>query len=210
MNKKLWDIYAPIYEKAMRGDRKAYGLMYERIPQIIQGKDVLEVATGPGLLAKHVAYAAKKMIATDYSDGMIKEAKKGSYPDNLTFEVADAEHLPYGDDSFDAVIIANALHIVPNPQIALREIDRVLKDDGLLIAPNFVNHKRGAISVIWSKIISIAGVKFEHQWSTAEYRAFLEANGWNVVMLEEMSARITLAYAECMKRRGVENTDSNP
>ncbi|MCD8067949.1 MAG: hypothetical protein LUE87_03505 [Lachnospiraceae bacterium] len=55
MNKKIWDIYAPIYEKAMRGDRKAYSLMYEHIPQVIQGKDVLEVATGPGLLAQHVA-----------------------------------------------------------------------------------------------------------------------------------------------------------
>ncbi|MCD7715721.1 MAG: class I SAM-dependent methyltransferase [Lachnospiraceae bacterium] len=210
MKKKIWDIYAPIYEKAMRGDRKTYGLMYERILNVIQGKDVLEVATGPGLLAKHVAYAAKKMIATDYSDGMIREAKKGSYPDNLTFEVADAEHLPYAEDSFDAVIIANALHIVPNPEKVLWEIDRVLKEDGLLIAPNFVNHKKGAVSAIWSKIISIAGVKLEHQWSTAEYRAFLEANGWNVVMLEEMPARITLAYVECMKRRGVAKTDSHP
>lgn len=162
--------------------------------------DVLEVATGPGLLAKHVAYAANKMIATDYSDGMIREAKKGTYPDNLTFEVADAEHLPYGDDSFDAVIIANALHIVPNPENVLREIDRVLKEDGLLIAPNFVNHQKGAVSAIWSKVLSIAGVKFEHQWSAAEYRAFLEANGWKVVMLEEMSARITLAYAECVRQ----------
>ncbi len=201
MNKKIWDIYAPIYEKAMRGDHRAYGLMYERIPQVIQGMDVLEVATGPGLLAKHVAHAAKKMIATDYSDGMIKEAKKGSYPEKLRFEVADAEHLPYGDKSFDAVIIANALHIVPNPEKALREIDRVLKDDGLLIAPNFVNHQKGVVSAIWSKIISISGVKLEHQWSTAEYQAFLEANGWEVVMLEEMSARITLAYAECVKRK---------
>ena len=210
MNKKIWDIYAPIYEKAMRGDRRAYALMYERIPQVIQGKDVLEVATGPGLLAKHVAHAAHKMIATDYSDGMIREARKGRCPENLRFEVADAEHLPYGDDSFDAVIIANALHIVPNPEKALREIDRVLKDDGLLIAPNFVNHQKGAVSAIWSKIISIAGVKLEHQWSTTEYRAFLEANGWKVVMLEEMSARITLAYAECTKQSEVENTDSHP
>ncbi|MCD8161645.1 MAG: hypothetical protein LUE61_10895 [Clostridiales bacterium] len=39
--------------------------MYERIPQVIQGMDVLGVATGPGLLAKHVAHAAHKMIATD-------------------------------------------------------------------------------------------------------------------------------------------------
>ncbi len=171
--------------------------------------DVLEVATGPGLLAKHVAHTAHKMIATDYSDGMIREAKKGRCPENLRFEVTDAEHLPYGDDSFDAVIIANALHIVPNPEKALREIDRVLKEDGLLIAPNFVNHKKGAVSAIWSKIISIAGVKLEHQWSTAEYRAFLEANGWKVVTLEEMPARITLAYVECTKQSRVENTDSH-
>ena len=40
---------------------------------------MLEIATGPGLLAKHIAYAAKSIIATDYSEGMIKEARKGVY-----------------------------------------------------------------------------------------------------------------------------------
>lgn len=199
MNKKVWDLYAPIYEKAMRGDRRAYGLMYERIPQVIRGKNVLEIAAGPGLLAKHVAYAANKMIATDYSEGMIREAEKGGYPDNLTFETADAENLPYADNSFDAVIIANALHIMPNPQKALMEIDRVLKADGLLIAPNFVNHKKGVVSAVWSQILRIAGVRFEHQWSADEYREFLEANGWKVTLMKEMSARITLAYAECVR-----------
>ena len=47
---------------------------------------MLEIATGPGLLAKHMVEYARKMIATDYSEGMIKEAKKGEYPANLTFE----------------------------------------------------------------------------------------------------------------------------
>ena len=55
MNKRTWDLYAPIYERAMRADQKIYDFMYERIPAVIQGKDVLEIATGPGLLAKHVA-----------------------------------------------------------------------------------------------------------------------------------------------------------
>lgn len=40
-------------------------MMYDRIPRLIKGKDVLEIATGPGLLAKHVAHAANRMIATD-------------------------------------------------------------------------------------------------------------------------------------------------
>lgn len=81
------------------------------------------------------------------------------------------------------------------------EIDRVLKEDGLLIAPNFVNHKKGAVSVLWSKILNVAGVKFEHQWSGTEYIDFLEANGWTVLMQKKMSARITLMYTECTKKR---------
>ena len=106
MNKRIWDLYAPIYERAMRADRKLYAFMYERIPERIRDKEVLEIATGPGLLARHVAHAARRMVATDYSDGMIAEARKGECPSNLSFEVADATALPYADDAFDAVLIA--------------------------------------------------------------------------------------------------------
>lgn len=53
------------------------------------------LATGPGLLAKHIAPAAKKIIATDYSEGMIREAEKGYNPPNPTFETADAIALPF-------------------------------------------------------------------------------------------------------------------
>ena len=155
MNKKIWDLYAPIYEKAMRMDQKYYAYMYKRISRRVVDKEVLEIATGPGLLAKHVAQVSKRMIATDYSEGMICEALKGNYPKQLKFEVADATCLPYENNSFDVVIIANALHVMPEPQKALKEIDRVLKDGGLLIAPNFVGHKKGVISRIWSGILKI-------------------------------------------------------
>ncbi len=76
MSKKIWNRYAPIYERSMRSDKEVYAMMYERIPDIIKDKYVLEIATGPGLLAKNVAFASKKMIATDYSEGMIHQAKK--------------------------------------------------------------------------------------------------------------------------------------
>lgn len=203
MKKKIWDLYAPIYEKAMRADIRIYRFMYDRIPQIIRGKDVLEIATGPGLLAKQVAPAARRMIATDYSEGMIAEAKKGKCPENLTFEVADGTALPYADGSFDAVIISNALHVMPEPEKALAEIDRVLRPGGILIAPNFVNHKGGLGSRIWSRILTIAGIRFEHQWSGQEYLDWLETNGWQVSFRREMAARISLMYTECRRREAV-------
>ena len=205
MTKKMWDLYAPIYERAMRSDKKVYQFMYDRIPETIRNKDVLEIATGPGLLAKHVASAARTIVATDYSEGMIAEAKKGVYPTKLRFEVADATALPYEDNSFDAVIIANALHIIPEPEQALSEIDRVLRPGGILIAPNFVEHKGTVLSRIWSGVLSVAGVRFEHQWSAQEYVQFLQNNGWRGTFSKEMSARITLMYTESVRKEGMKN-----
>lgn len=199
MKKKIWDLYAPIYEKAMRADYKYYKFMYDRIPTKIQNKEVLELATGPGLLAKHVAYAAKRMVAIDYSEGMIREAQKGKCVDNLIFEVADATDLPYENHSFDVVLIANALHIMPEPEKALKEIERVLKEDGLLIAPNFVSHQSGIISCLWSGILRIAGITFEHQWSGEEYLFWLGQNGWKVQYKKSCPARIALMYVECIR-----------
>ena len=201
MKKKIWDLYAPIYEKAMRADYKYYKFMYDRIPSKIRNKEVLEIATGPGLLAKHVAYAAKRIVATDYSEGMIREAKKGEHADNLSFEIADAANLPYKDHSFDVVLIANALHVMPKPEKALSEIDRVLKEDGLLIAPNFVSHKTGIISCLWSGILKLAGIKFEHQWSGDEYLDWLRKNGWKILYKKSCPARISLMYTECIRIR---------
>ena len=118
MKKTIWDWYAPFYKQAMLPDKKSYQYMYGRISQVVKDKLVLEIATGPGLLAKHIAPAAKHITATDYSVGMIREAQKGENPKNLSFEVADATDLPYADHAFDVVIIANALHIMKDPDKA--------------------------------------------------------------------------------------------
>lgn len=200
MKKGFWSLYAPVYELAMRPDKKAYAWLYHRIPKVIKDKDVLEIATGPGMIAKHTAPAAKRFVATDYAEGMVAQAKKGVYADNLTFEVADAMSLPYESASFDVVIISNALHIVPDPEKALSEIRRVLKMKGILIAPNFVHEKgAGVVSRLWTGTLKLIGVRFAHEWTGDDYCAFLEQNGFRVKNRKTLKARFPILYAECTK-----------
>ena len=64
MKNRIWDLCAPVYERAMRSDRAVYEYMYERISAAVAEKEVLELATGPGLIAKHVAGATKQCPKT--------------------------------------------------------------------------------------------------------------------------------------------------
>ncbi|MBQ4015618.1 MAG: class I SAM-dependent methyltransferase [Treponema sp.] len=196
MKKTVWDFFAPIYEASMKSQKNIYDYLYQNISRAAEGKTVLELATGPGMIAKHIASAAKSVVATDFSPNMIETAKKGEIPQNVTFEVADATSLPYADKAFDLVVIANALHIIPEPQKALAQIKRVLKDGGLLIAPNFIFRKSGAKN-LWQKILDLVGIKFAHEWTAEEYLAFLRQNGLRVAKSQVVKGRIDLLYVEC-------------
>ncbi len=198
MSKSIWDRFAPVYSLAMKSQKNIYDYMYSHIREKVKGKDVLELATGPGLIAKNVADVTHRMVATDFSPDMIKQAQKGNNPVNFTFEIADASNLPYTDHFFDVVIIANCLHIVPNPEKVLSEIERVMKEGGLLIAPNFIERKIASPN-LWQKLLYRLGVRFEHQWTAEQYKNFLDSNGWKITASEVVPGRIDLMYVECVK-----------
>ena len=137
--KTFWDKNAGRYDRFMQKDRAAYEEMYKLIRPVVKAKTVLELATGTGLIAKHIVNAAAHIEATDASAEMIAEAKRDNHSAKLHFSVQDMFRLPYADKSFDVVIVSNALHIMPQPEKALQEIKRVLKEDGVLIAPTFTH-----------------------------------------------------------------------
>ena len=84
-HKDFWDKNAGRYDRFMRKDRAAYDEMYELIRPIVRHKTVLELATGTGLIAKHIANAAAHIEATDASPEMIAEAKRTTDRRSCTF-----------------------------------------------------------------------------------------------------------------------------
>ncbi|MCR5001454.1 MAG: methyltransferase domain-containing protein [Lachnospiraceae bacterium] len=200
-NENIWDKFAPVYSRFVTGtpgNKRAYETMYKRIRMMVKDKEVLELATGPGVIAKQVASETKRMIATDFSEKMLAMARRGIVPSNLDFKWADASALQYDDESFDVIIIANALHVIPDSEKVLSEIRRVLKKDGLLIAPNFIHDNSKKMSEVFSKALSYAGVVFEAKWDAERYKAFLEGNGLKVKYSKQFASTIPLMYAECV------------
>ena len=201
-HKDFWDKNAGRYDRFMRKDGAAYDEMYELIRSIVRHKTVLELATGTGLIAKHIVNAAAHIEATDASAEMIAEAKRDNRSAKLYFSVQDMFCLPYAGESFDVVIVSNALHIVPQPEKALAEIRRVLKDGGVLIAPTFTHAGNSFSGRARAFFMKLAGFPLRSKWTSEEYLRFLRQNGWAVRKSAVLKASFLLTYAECVKSEG--------
>ena len=195
----FWDRTAIIYDRFMRRDAAAYDRMYALLRPVVRDKTVLELAAGTGLIAKHIANAAEYIEVTDASEQMIRQAERENHAENLHFSVQDMFCLPYADAAFDVVIVSNALHIVPQPERALREIKRVLKDDGVLIAPTFTHAENSFPGKIKAFFMNLAGFPLHSKWTSEEYLKFLQQNDWTVRKSVVLKASFPLTYTECVK-----------
>ncbi len=198
-NKKFWNRFASKYDFIIKKDEQAYEEMIKLIRRDVNSKmEMLELATGTGLIALRIADKVKYLEATDFSEEMIKEAKQKERPNNLNFSVEDACDLPYGSKTFDCVLISNALHIMPKPEEALSNIKRVLKDDGILIAPTFTHKSSIKSKVLW-KLMSIVGFKAYSKWTNDEYIKFIKSNGFKIKKSKKIKATFELAYVVAIK-----------
>jgi ubiquinone/menaquinone biosynthesis C-methylase UbiE len=198
-SRKFWSRYARLYDfEINRFSAKAYQQMYGFIAQTLRpDMDILEIATGTGLIALQIAMGVKSVVATDFSEGMVAAARRKPAPANVSFSVEDATALSFADDSFDAVIISNALHSMPDPALALANIKRVLKPGGLLIAPTFSHgHLQGNYNTLNAKVMRLVGFETYSQWTPDEYVNFIESNGFAVGKHQVLSAAFPLVYLE--------------
>ena len=167
-NKGYWQRLAKIYAPLMESDKKFYNAICGYIRDYLKSDmNVLELACGTGQLSFPLSDCTNSWTATDFSENMIKQAKRRGTTEKLSFCVADATALSYENENFDCVVISNALHIMPEPEKAMQEIRRVLKKDGILYITDYgftvvkVNLVDGGLAPVGVLIAKKLIIKFQ-------------------------------------------------
>lgn len=174
----FWDRVAGLYDLAEWTNRGVNAAAAARVAQLVpKGARVLDCAAGTGRFSLAAAQRAGSVLCTDRSEAMLAQARKKAAKQglsNIGFAVRDITALSDPDGSFDAVIAGNVLHLLPEPEKAVRELWRVTAPVGRLILPTYLQGKAGAAYGAMIQIYQGVGFHYEHAFTPETYREFLE------------------------------------
>jgi len=143
----MFDDVAPHYDRTNAvlsvGNAYLWRLATVRAVAPQAGERILDLAAGTGTSSQALSRTGARVVAVDFSAGMIAEGRKRHK--NIEFIQADIEKLPFGDDEFDAVTISFGLRNVNDPKAALSEMYRVLKPGGRLVICEFSRPPRALL-----------------------------------------------------------------
>lgn len=198
----FWDKAAGFYdlfEYAYNG--KVNRALGKRVATYITANDtVLECACGTGMISKEIAPKCKKLIATDFSEGMLKQAVKNcSQFDNVLVRRANIMELSCRDAAFDKVVAGNVIHLLEDPAGALKELERVCKVGGQIIIPTYVNNENAGEPSLFIKAIEKFGAGFQCQFDYKTYQDFYKALGYHTVAFEIVEGKMPCAIAVIQK-----------
>ncbi len=137
--RSFWEKHASRYDRSLR----LFGGLLPRAIELsvaaAEGRRrVLEIACGTGLFSEALAPVVGSLLATDYAEAMVAaaRARAGHHP-NASFAQRDLYALGEPTGSFDAVVAANVLHLLPDLEEGLRVIGDALGPGGLLVVPTY-------------------------------------------------------------------------
>lgn len=198
-DRSYWDKHAKNYERSMALLGRPIPRMVELAGEAVRGAErVLEVAAGTGLVTPALAAGAGEVIATDYSAAMVATLERrvrDAQVANVRCEQADLYALRFDDASFDAVVAANVLHLVPDLPSALAALRRVLKPGGLLVVPTFC-HDETALSWVVSRALAVTGFPGHRRFTAKSLRQAVEEAGVRVTRTETLPGLIPIGYVE--------------
>ena len=148
----MFDEVAPRYDRtnsilSMRQDRR-WREHVVRAVDVRPAELVLDLAAGTGTSSDPFADAGVRVVACDFSLGMLAAGRRRR--DDLAFVAGDALHLPFADGAFDAVTISFGLRNVVDTGGALAEMRRVTRHGGRLVVCEFSHPSSPALRSVYS------------------------------------------------------------
>lgn len=200
----FWSTFARFYDVAEALNGKVYREMVNITTQLVpHGAAVLDCAAGTGELTLAAARKAVSVVCTDYSGEMLKVARKKAKKRrfvNIEFERANIFHLDYADETFDIVIAGNVLHLLDNPEKAVRELCRVTKSGGKILLPTFMTRDKSAISESLLKAYKRLGFEPNSEYSPKEYVEMLKGCDAGEVKSKLIKGTVPCCYAVIIKK----------
>ena len=168
----------------------------------LENKPVLEVGVGSGRIGFPLLEKIKAwFVGLDLSREMLKLAKTRMplYKQKFGLILGDAEHLPFVNGVFDAIICISTMHYFAIPERSLTEFSRTLKEKGIFVYGDLTMHKldnRCFLDTL-EKTISKAHAKY---YKPSEMKSLIEEHGFCISKMEVFPYR--KSYLALMEDKG--------
>ena len=197
----FWDKISPLYDLFENVyNHKVYAGTGKRVADFMDPSDeVLECACGTGAITVCIAEKCRRLIATDYATGMLKQAaRKCRKFNNVSFKRADITSIKCRSNRFDKVVAGNVIHLLPDPGKALAELERVVKPGGKIIIPTYINMSKKSAGLA-VKFVEFLGADFKKQFDFESYKSFFKEMGYDNVEYYVVDGRMPCAIAVMKK-----------
>jgi ubiquinone/menaquinone biosynthesis C-methylase UbiE len=204
--RRFWDRFANYYDLFIdKVFRNTYKTILENIDSDLNlSHNVLEIGTGTGIIPFSIYSKVSAITATDISPEMIRIANQKlieSKIRNIDFQIQDSYSLTFPDKSFDIVIASNLFHLLYELEKPIKEIKRVLKDNGIFIAPTLCVGENTKSKIIATVIGFLSGFKVFNKWSFQDFKSMLTNNGLVIYKEVRIEGKLLTAYIVTKKQQ---------
>jgi phosphatidylethanolamine/phosphatidyl-N-methylethanolamine N-methyltransferase len=198
--RRFWESNAARYDRSM-------GLLGGPLPRTVElvasavsgATRVLEVASGTGLVSEAIAPVVGELLATDYAAAMVEKtrARVGHLP-NVRCEVRDLYALGEPEGSFDAVVAANVLHLLPDLAGGLAAMRRVMRPGGRLVVPTYCHAQDGRARLV-SAVMALVSFPGQRRFDLDGLAAAVEAAGFTVDTRELVPGLLPIGFVAAVR-----------